>query len=184
MRKHTKDLALIAFMSIFIAICSWIAIPMVVSFTLQTFAIFFTLRLLGGKKGLIAIALYIILGLIGVPVFSGFKSGFATLIGPTGGYIWGFLACALIYLAFEKFLDNKIVLYIVMFSGLTICYLIGTIWFVFVMSNNGDNFTFAQALLVCVVPFIIPDIVKIIGANLLSQKILNTLFQKNELITK
>ena len=184
MKKYTRNIALIAFMAIFIAVSSWIAIPMVVSFTMQTFAIFFALRLLGGKKGLIAIVLYILLGVIGLPVFANFKSGLGVLVGPTGGYIWGFVACALIYMIFERFLDNKLVLYSVMFGGLIICYLLGTVWFVFVMGRDGKSISFIEGLLLCVVPFIIPDVIKIILANVLAEKVLSIIMPNKELITK
>ena len=99
--KHTKDIVEIALMAVIITICSWIAIPLTVSFTLQTFAIYFALKVSGGKKGLIAIILYILLGIIGVPVFTGFKAGLSAIAGPTGGYIIGFIFIGVLYLIFE-----------------------------------------------------------------------------------
>ena len=74
-----------------IAVCAWITVPGPVPFTMQTFGVFLALRLLGGKRGSISVALYILLGAAGLPVFSGFKAGIGVLIGPTGGYILGFI---------------------------------------------------------------------------------------------
>ena len=81
----TVDLIYIAFGAALITICSWISIPTVVPFTLQTFAVFCVLSILGGKRGTLSILVYILLGTVGIPVFSGFKSGAAVLLGTTGG---------------------------------------------------------------------------------------------------
>ena len=86
-----KDLAQISMMTALTAVCAWLTIPFTVPFTMQTFAVFTTLLLLDGRKGTIAILLYIALGAAGVPVFSGFGAGIGVLAGPTGGYIVGFL---------------------------------------------------------------------------------------------
>ena len=94
----TKMMVMTALMAVIITICSWISIPLVVPFTLQTFAIFFALVFLGGTYGTISITVYILLGIIGVPVFSGFKSGIAAITGPTGGYIVGFVFSGLLFL--------------------------------------------------------------------------------------
>ena len=88
----------IALFAVLLAVFSWTTIPFAVPFTLQTFGVYVALMLLGGKKGTIAIALYILLGAVGVPVFSGFKGGVGALLGPTGGYIFGFLATGLVYI--------------------------------------------------------------------------------------
>ena len=99
MKQHTKTLNLL-YMALFVAvmaICSWVSIPSAVPFTLQTFAVFCALCLLGGKRGTIAILVYIALGAIGLPVFSGFSGGIGILLGTTGGYIWGFLLTGLLY---------------------------------------------------------------------------------------
>ena len=87
----TLNLVYIALFAVLIVICSWISIPTLVPFTLQTFAIYLTVLLLGWKRGLGAILVYILLGIVGVPVFSGFKAGLGVVAGPTGGYIIGFI---------------------------------------------------------------------------------------------
>ena len=92
----TLNLVYIAFFAVLIVICSWISIPTLVPFTLQTFAIYLTVLLLGWKRGLGAILVYILLGIVGVPVFSGFKAGLGVVAGPTGGYIIGFIFLALV----------------------------------------------------------------------------------------
>ena len=91
----TKDMAYIAVFAVLIAVCSWISIPTTVPFTLQTFAVFLTVGVLGGKRGSLAVLVYILLGCVGVPVFAGFSGGIGVLAGQTGGYIVGFLFSAL-----------------------------------------------------------------------------------------
>lgn len=86
------------------AVCAWISLPIPpVAFTLQTFAVGLTLGILGGKWGTVSILLYLLLGAVGLPVFSGFQSGAVALPGPTGGFLWGFLAGGLVYWLLEKF---------------------------------------------------------------------------------
>lgn len=72
--------------AVLIAICSWISIPMTVPFTLQTFAVFLAVGVLGGKRGSLAVLIYILLGAVGIPVFAGFSGGIGVLLGNTGGY--------------------------------------------------------------------------------------------------
>ena len=96
------DLAYMAVCAALIAICSWISIPAAVPFTMQTFAVFCVLGLLGGKRGTISILVYILLGAVGLPVFAGFSGGIGILFGTTGGYIIGFIFVGLIYWAAEK----------------------------------------------------------------------------------
>ena len=97
-RFSTLDLAYIAVGAALIAICSWISIPMAVPFTLQTFAVFAILLLLGGKRGTMSILTYVLMGAIGLPVFSGFTGGVGVLLGKTGGYILGFIFTGIIFL--------------------------------------------------------------------------------------
>ena len=92
----TRDIAYIAFFAVVIAVCSWISIPTVVPFTLQTFAVFLTMGVLGGKRGTLAVLVYILMGTLGIPVFSGFTGGIGIIAGTTGGYIVGFIFSALL----------------------------------------------------------------------------------------
>ena len=87
----TRDMALVALMTALMAICSWISIPTTVPFTLQTLGVFLACALLGGKRGSLAVFVYLLLGALGLPVFAGFSGGAGALLGSTGGYILGFL---------------------------------------------------------------------------------------------
>ena len=106
-RFKTIDMVYIALFSVLIGICSWISIPAAVPFTMQTFAIFLTVAVLGGKKGTASVLLYILMGLVGIPVFSGFKAGPGVLLGTTGGYIIGFIFTALLMWGMEKLLGKR-----------------------------------------------------------------------------
>ena len=85
MNLSTRKLAYTALMAVVLCICSWITVPFAVPFTMQTFAVFCSLLLLGGKLGTLSIGVYILLGMVGLPVFSGFRGGIGHIIGPTGG---------------------------------------------------------------------------------------------------
>lgn len=173
----TKDLTQISIFSALMAICSWLTITLPIAaapFTLQTFGVFMTLLLLGGNSGLLAISVYVALGFAGLPVFANFSGGISTLFSPTGGYIFGFIAQALIYIVFLKLFGNKSVVKIIaLLTGLIACYLFGTIWFVVIYSQTTGQIGFLTALSWCVFPYIIPDLLKLIFAFLLSKRISN-----------
>jgi biotin transport system substrate-specific component len=158
----TIDIVYIAIFAALMAICSWISVPMEVPFTLQTFAVFLAVCLLGGRRGTISVLVYILLGAVGLPVFSGFSGGMGKLLGVTGGYIIGFLFSALVMWACEKILGKKLWAYAVsMVLGLIVCYAFGTAWFMVVYARNGNAMQLMSVLSMCVFPFIIPDLVKI-----------------------
>ena len=158
----TIDLVYIALGAVFIAICSWISIPTTVPFTMQTFAIFFVLSALGGKRGTLAIVVYTLLGAVGIPVFAQFTAGIGILLGNTGGYIIGFIFMGLIYWLMVHFLGKKLwVEILAMVIGLAVCYLFGTMWFMIIYTKATGAVGFVTVLSWCVIPFIIPDLIKL-----------------------
>lgn len=177
-KSKTYDMVYIAIFAVLMAVCSWISIPAAVPFTLQTFGVFMAVSMLGGKRGTLAIVIYIILGAVGIPVFSGFKGGVGALLGTTGGYIVGFLFSALIMWAFEKVPGKRsILLPVSMLLGLVACYAFGTVWFMFVYTKGGEAVSLATVLGWCVIPFIIPDFVKIALAYVLSRRLRGYIMQ-------
>ena len=159
----TLDMIYIALFGILIGICSWITVPGPVPFTLQTFGVFLTVDVLGGKRGTIAVLLYIFIGLLGVPVFSGFRGGIGVLLGATGGYVLGFIFSTLIMWAFEKLNSKKLwIQTLSMILGLLICYVFGTAWFLLVYTTNSGTIGLSAVLGLCVIPFLIPDCIKIV----------------------
>ena len=157
-----KDMTYIAIFAALMAICAWISIPAPVPFTLQTFAVFAAVGMLGGKRGTIAVAVYILLGAVGLPVFSGFAGGPGALLGMTGGYIVGFLAAALVMWGVTRILGNGVwPLGLAMLLGLLACYALGTVWFMDVYIRTKGAITLLTVLSKCVFPFVLPDLVKI-----------------------
>ena len=157
-----RDMAYVAIFAVTIAICSWISIPTTDPFTLQTFAVFLAVGVLGGRRGTFAVLVYILLGAVGLPVFAGFSGGLGALLGTTGGYIIGFFFSALLYWAMTKVLGEKTpVMVVAMVLGLIVCYAFGTVWFMTVYARNSGAIGLGTALGWCVIPFIIPDLVKI-----------------------
>jgi biotin transport system substrate-specific component len=168
-----------------IAVCAWVQIPYgPVPFTLQTFALTLALCILPPSEAIAVAVGYVLIGALGLPVFSGFRGGIGVLMGYTGGYIIGYiigmvLASAVLYFARrsveadvnrrrERNIDSSRKLYVLVnigymiFAGLIfiiVAYTFGTIWYVQV-SGAG----WATAFMVCVAPFIAPDVLKIIAA--------------------
>ena len=168
----TKDIVQIGIFAALIAICSWISIPTAVPFTLQTFGVFMAVEVLGGKRGTIAVLVYLLLGAVGLPVFAGFTGGVGILLGSTGGYIVGFLFAALLMWLLESVLpQSPAVSILAMVAGLLVCYAMGTVWFMVVFTRNNGAVELMTVLGWCVFPFIIPDLIKIALAWLLSRRV-------------
>ncbi len=179
-KNKTYNIVLIAVSAALITICSWISITIgPVPFTLQTMAIFAVLMTIGGARGSIAVVIYLLLGLVGVPVFAGFKGGPASFLGPTGGFLVGFAVASLVWILLEKLLRDKMsssavkrILYGVINAVIceVVMYTIGVIWFMVVYGQQTGPVGLGATLTMCVVPFIIPDIVKIAVAIVIGER--------------
>jgi biotin transport system substrate-specific component len=166
------EIAYVGIFTAIIAIFSWISIPTAVPFTLQTFAVFLALGILGGKLGFFSVLVYIILGAVGIPVFAGFSGGMSHLLGTTGGYIVGFLLLAGAYWLITALAGEKFYIKIIgMVVGLLLCYTFGTAWFMYVYIAKNGPVTLMRVLGWCVFPFIIPDAVKLALAIIISSKL-------------
>lgn len=166
------DLAYIGMFVALITICSWISIPLTVPVTLQTFAVFAAVAMLGLWRGMAAVVVYILLGAVGAPVFAGFSGGFGILLGNTGGYIIGFVFSALIAGGIMKKFGKKIfIMAAAMVLGLLACYAFGTAWFMYVYSDANGAIGLMATLSWCVFPFMIPDICKIALAIILDKRL-------------
>ena len=169
---RTIDLVYIALGAVLIGVCSWISIPTTVPFTMQTLAVFFVLSFLGGKRGTISVIIYVLLGAIGAPVFAGFSSGIGVLIGNTGGYIIGFIIMGFTYWLIIALLGKKIWAEIIaMVVGLILCYSFGTVWFMILYAQANGAVGLATVLTWCVIPFIIPDVIKMCLALTLARRL-------------
>ena len=150
-----------------ISICAWISIPMVpIPITLQILGVFITASILGAKLGTVSIIIYILLGAVGLPVFSNFTGGFGILLSPTGGFIIGFIFTALTIGIITSFKNSILTNTLAMLLGLLLCYLFGTVWYCIYA-----NVDFITAVLICIVPFLIGDAVKIATASILVTKL-------------
>lgn len=164
---HTQHIARIGVAVALLAVAAWITIPFgPVPFTLQTLALALLPAALPGFSALAAVVLYVLLGAIGLPIFAGFGAGIGTLAGPTGGFLWGFilgmaLACALAR-ALSRTLPRFASLLIADAALLLVSYGCGTVQLMAIGAMG-----LVPALMVAVVPFVIPDIVKIVvGARI------------------
>lgn len=176
-KLSTEDITKIAIFTALLVVCTWVSIPMIVPFTMQTFAVFLSLLLLGGKNALLVVITYILIGITGVPVFANFKGGLVVLFGLTGGYIIGFIFQCVCYMLVTKVFGENIYIKIIgLLIGLCVCYIVGTLWFVRVynlsITGNIDSYLgFKEAFILCVVPYIVPDLLKLALSLVIYKKI-------------
>ncbi|MCL2556754.1 MAG: biotin transporter BioY [Firmicutes bacterium] len=157
----TKDITQIAVMIAIIVVLAQISMPLPlgVPFTLQTLAVMLTGIIFGPIKGGICIAVYIAMGTIGLPVFAGFSGGLSVILGPTGGFILGFLPATIAIGLLSKPNANKTVYYVKLLIGLfigqLIIFTIGVLWFMQILGRDLNT-----AIEIALIPFIIPEIIK------------------------
>lgn len=165
--SKTYSLTVTALMAALTCVLAPLSIPIgPVPISLTNFVIYLSLYILDWKKGTISYLIYLFIGLVGLPVFSGFTGGIAKLAGPTGGYIIGFIPMAIIAgLAIDKF-EKRWIHFAGMLIGTAVCYFLGTVWFCL---QSGS--TPAAALSICVFPFIPGDVIKMLIVILIAPKI-------------
>ena len=168
MKIETKTMTKVAVMTALLCILGPLVIPIgPVPLSLATFGILLAAYILGPVQGAGAVLLYIAMGAIGLPVFSGFQAGFAKIAGPTGGYLLGYFFLALIAGWFIfKYYDIIIMQFIGMILGTAVLYAFGTAWLAHV---TGMSFT--EALAAGVLPFIPGDVIKMVLAAFIGRAV-------------
>ena len=177
MGERTKDLAMTAVMAALICVAGPLSIFIgPIPLTLSNFAVYLAAAVLGSKRGTLAVALFLLIGLIGMPVFSGFTGGLQKLIGVTGGYLIGYLPGAwiggLAVKPGQTQPDKKWRLPLCLVLGTLVIYILGTIWFVLQTGN-----AVLAALSLCVLPFLPGDAIKIVAATLLAWPVRKALYK-------
>ena len=164
---NARDLGYIALSTAMLCVSAWICIPLgSLPVTMQTTAVCLIAGLLGTKRALLAVAAYLLLGAIGVPVFAGFTGGVAKLVAPTGGYIVGFFPLAILTSMGRKH-TKRLPRLAFALLGAVACYALGTVWFVYV----GGEVAVWTALTLCVFPYFPLELVKRPLADFISQKL-------------
>lgn len=167
-----REIAYVGMFSALLVISAWINIPILVPFTMQTFMIALMVLTLGVIKSLTALTVYVFLGIAGVPVFAGFKGGIGVILGPTGGFIIGFyffiIVSGIVLKWNNKTMGERLssLLY-----GLVVLYAFGLLWFEFVFLEETEFESLWYVLFFTVVPYIIPDVLKLWLACLLYKRI-------------
>jgi len=168
-KSAVRDMTYIAVFAALLAICAWICVPAQPPFTMQTLGVFLAIGLLGGRRATAAIAVYLLLGAFGLPVFSGFTGGLGILLGHTGGYLAGFLLCGLAAWAAEKLPLSPFKSFLVAtVPGLMLCYAFGTLWYARLYGGSGG---LQAAFTLCVLPFLLPDGAKLAAAWILTKRL-------------
>lgn len=168
-KVSVRNMVLVALFAALTAIGAWIEIPIKpVPVTFQVFFVLLAGAVLGGTLGALSQIIYVLLGAFGLPVFAGGASGFGWLIGPTGGYLFGFiLAAYLIGKLVENWKESSyFVLLVIMLFGVGIIYLLG-----FIQLAIVAKMTLSKAFLFGVLPFIGIDLIKAIVAAVVAQRL-------------
>ena len=180
MKLSTRDMAIIAVMAAMICVAGPLTVSIgPIPLSLATFAVYLAGAVLEAKQGTLAVLLYLLIGTLGVPVFSGFSGGFQKLAGVTGGYLLGYVPCAWLTGLGAKRCHNeqgqrwRLPLYMVF--GTAVLYIIGTVWFMLETRN-----TLIASLGMCVLPFLPGDAAKIAAASLLSVPIRRAVYQERK----
>ncbi len=160
-----KKLCLCGLFSALLALCAWLSLPVGNwMFTLQTFGVLLSLILLGGRWGTISIFVYLLLGAMGLPVFSGFRGGMGMLLGATGGYLLGFLPMGLVYRLSFRYCKSPLLSGIL---GLLTCYLFGSLWYWYFYLQGS----LWAVISTCVLPYLLPDALKFCLALFLAKRL-------------
>lgn len=169
---NIKKTAFIGVLAAIICIFSPLSFPAgAIPISLSTFAIYVISCSVKIRYSLPAVAVYILIGAVGIPVFSSFTGGLQCITGYTGGYIIGYIPCVFIIgLLTERFEKNKIIYPVSMITGTAVCYLFGTVWYMF-----RAECSFHEAAAVCIIPFFIGDGIKIAAASCLGITLKNRL---------
>ncbi len=178
MNSKTKELTLTALMAAIICVLGPLSVPLPFSpvpISLTMIGIYLAVYAVGMWRGTIAFIVYLLLGLVGLPVFSGFSGGPAKLLGPTGGYLIGFVFTALISGFFiDRFWQNRLVSAGGRILGVGSGYVFGTIWLAYVA-----GMTFGQALAAGVIPYVGFDLVKIVVLVIVGPELKKVLIRAN-----
>lgn len=162
-----RNLTISAVFTALICIIAPFTIPIgPIPISLATFMVYLCAGVLGAKRGTLAVIVYIALGAVGLPVFSGLEGGLQKIAGVTGGYIIGYIPCAFVIGLMTDKIKGKWVYPISMVIGTALCYAVGLIWFMYQTKMN-----LWSAILVCVLPFLVGDCIKIVCASILAVKI-------------
>lgn len=161
-----KDMIIIAFFATLTSVFSQIYIPFFpVNINFSLLSVFLAGGILTSSQAVLSQVVYVLLGAVGIPVFSGFGVGLPYLFGMKGGYIWGYIL-AVFVISFSQKMFNQKFLYLSIFLGLISCYTLGTAWFIFISKTSV-----VEAFFMCVFPYLIGDFFKILLTVFLVKKL-------------
>lgn len=165
-----KEIALIGLLAGIMCVLSPFSIPIpfsLVPISLGFLVIYFEVLVFGLRRGVISVLIYLLLGIVGLPVFTGFSGGIGKALGPTGGYLIGYIFLAIILGMFvEKWPTNLVLIFLGMMLGSAVCYLFGTIWY-----SYQAHLSFLAALSQAVVPFLPGDLLKMVIAMIVGTQV-------------
>lgn len=175
MTRSVREITVCAVLCAVLCVVCPFTVPVgAVPVTLATFAVCCIGAVAGLKRGLKAVALYLLIGAVGVPVFAGFRGGVSAFASPTGGFLLGYIPLVAAAGLVSDKSESKAALCAAFCGGTVMVYLLGGVWY-----TLTAHVSLLAALSVCVVPFLPFDAVKIAAATMLSPKLKKSLQQLN-----
>ncbi|MBO7148481.1 MAG: biotin transporter BioY [Clostridia bacterium] len=167
--KKIRNIAYISLFAALMCVGAFICVPTTPPFTMQSFFIFLAILLLGTSRSFIALLVYVLLGLVGLPVFSSFQGGIGMLLSPSGGFIIGFLFIPAVF-AFSLRLI-KLNAFVSGIISLVVLYTVSVIWLILIGGIGFSQSSISTAFMTCGMPFIIPDLLKLTLAIFIHKRI-------------
>lgn len=178
--SRTRSIAFVGLTIAIMGVSAWVAIPFgPVLLTLQMFALMFAIMVLTPKQCMAAVAGYLVLGAVGLPMFSGMRGGIGMLMGPTGGYLWGYLLGAVAALLVREVLGRAMggakslggmkafaVDMMACLAFIVVTYVCGCFQYAAVVGVD-----LAAAFAVTIAPFAVPDVLKAVAAVLCARAV-------------
>ena len=165
--RNTRRMILCALFAALCAVCAQIQIPMQpITMSLALLAVHLAGALLSPGQAAMAMAVYLLMGAMGLPVFSGFRGGMGVLLDRTGGYVLGYVLCAWLGSKLRQGRCGGVRSVLAMAAGTLACYGLGTVWFMLL-----TKMPLWTSLTLCVFPFIPGDAAKILMATLLAKRL-------------
>ena len=178
--RKTRNMALIALFAVLNGVCAWVTVPGVVPLTMQSFSVYLTYLMLKAGCGTASVGIYLLLGVLGLPVFSGGTAGIGVLIGKSGGYMLGWLVMGLLLFGVERLGKKGARLKIpTLILGTVISYALGAAWFMMVNTDPAAQ-DIRGVIGMCVLPFLLPDMIKLFLAHRVSLRLKRAMNKRNQ----
>lgn len=167
-----RDITVVALFVALISLCSFMTVYFgAIPLTLQLLGVFCAVNILEAKRSFAAVVCYLLLGAVGLPIFNGFTGGLGNLFGATGGFLLSFPLVSLAVGLICRFKKNFMTFVLGNFVGVIVCHFCGVLWYWLIFLKDLSFDGLLSSVITCSLPFLLPDIIKVIAAAFLSDRV-------------